>query len=350
MNLKKTISMFLLLAVGSIIHAHDFAVTSNGQKLYFNITSENKLTVEVSYYGSIKDKKPSYSDGEVLIPAKVKHEGKVYIVKGIGKKAFSGADKLTGITLPSGLEYVDDFAFEGCTSLSRIIFPGNVVTFGEGVFFKCDKIQDVSLGSDWTSVDLQMFRWSNMLNVITIPAKIEKIKNIKSLKYLETIFVDLNNSHFSVYDGALYNKSGETLYGCPRSHKSGLEIKEGTVNITKGALIDCYKLSEVDFPSTLKNMSFMELSRLTGLKNIVFRSLAPVMTADSGSEEVFLLQLACPEAVKIYVPKKSAKIYKKELINDKGDFVEIGGDKFIEAKEEMMPSSKSIKGVKKFQK
>ena len=176
MNMKKILSLMLLMAAAcGLAKAHDFVVTLNGQKVYFNIVSEKNRTVEITYNGSIADEKPTYYEGELAVPAKVRHNNTIYSVAGIGAKAFCGADRLTGIVLPEGLKAIGDFAFEGCTSLERIIFPGGSVKFGEGVFFKCDKIQDVSFGSDWKEVDLKMFRWSDSLVSITIPAKMEKI-------------------------------------------------------------------------------------------------------------------------------------------------------------------------------
>lgn len=349
MNIKKTITYCLLLFACCMAQAHDFVVTLNGQKVYFSVKSKKNKTVVVTYNGSIADAKPTDYEGELTLPAKVKHDSIVYSVVGISAKAFSGADKLTGIILPMGVATIGDFAFEGCSSLSKVIFPGNGVKFGQGVFFKCDKIQHISLGSEWKSVDLKMFRWSDSLNVVNIPAKMERIQNMKSLKNLERISVDINNGRFSAVDGVLYNKNQETLYGCPRAYKGVLKIAEGTQTITRGALVDCTDITRVDMPESLTTMSFREFSRMASLGEIIFRSEKPVATAVDEGIKVFLLQVANPE-VKIIVPKAAQKTYQNALVVQKGEYMESNGTIPFIVNSDQLPKADNVKGVKNFTK
>lgn len=349
MNIKKYILLGLVLLTCSLVQAHDFVVTLNGQKVYFSIKSKKHKTVVVTYNGSMANAEPTYYVGELNLPAKVKHDSIVYSIVGIGSKAFCGSDKLTGVILPMGITTIGDFAFEGCTSLSKIIFPGNSVKFGQGVFFRCDKIQHVSLGSDWKSIDLKMFRWSDSLSSLTIPAKIEKIQNMKSLKRLERISVDVNNERFSVMDGVLYNKNQEILYGCPRAYQGVLKVAEGTKKLTHGALIDCVGLTRVDLPESLESMSFKEFSRMSSLKEIIFRGENPIVTAMKEGVEVFLLQVANPE-VEFMVPKKSLKTYRNALVKQEGEYMEMNGAiPFVVGADEL-PDAANVKGVKNFDK
>lgn len=341
MYMKKTIVLLILPLLCGMVRAHDFVVTLDGQKVYFNITSEIHRTVEVTYNGGIADGKPTYYVGELTVPAKVRHNNKVYKVTAIGPKAFSGADRMTGVVLPSGLTSIGDFAFEGCTSLSRVIFPGNSVTFGQGVFFRCDKIRDVSLGSDWKEVDLRMFRWSDSLAFIDIPVKMERVRNLKSLKCLDSVTVDPNNSRFSAKGGVLYDKSGKTLYGCPRAYKGKVVVPEGTETVLVGALMDCYGVTAVDLPASLVSMSFREFGQLSGLSEIEFRGDAPMMTAEREGEKVFLLQVKNRD-VKIAVPQKSRKVYREALVTAAGEYTEINGDKPYLVESGSMPYEKNI--------
>ena len=251
--------------------------------------------------------------------------------------------------MPTGLTTIGDFAFEGCVALSKIIFPGNSVRFGQGVFFKCDKIQHVSFGSDWKEVNLQMFRWSDSLATLVIPAKLERIQNMKSLKHLQGISVDVNNDRFSAIDGVLYDKAHETLYGCPRAYKGCLRVSEGTKRVMAGALVDCKRITRVDLPASLEAMSFREFSRMDGLEEIIFRGDAPVMTAGKGGEEVFLLQVANPE-VKVVVPKDAVKAYEAELAQERGEYVELEGEAVAFVEMDELPKRKNVVGVKNFSK
>lgn len=349
MKARYFIVLWVMLMVCNMTFAHDFVVTLNGQKVYFNIQSKQKQTAEVTYCGSIADKQPTYYEGELTIPAKVKHDNVVYSVVGITAKAFSGADKLTGIILPMGLTTIGDFAFEGCTSLSKIIFPGNTMKFGEGVFFKCDKIADISFGSDWKNIDLKMFRWSDSLSVVTIPAKVERIQSLKSLAKLERVYVDVNNANFSAIEGILYNKSNEVLYGCPRAYQGDVKVADGTKRITTGAFIDCKDITRVDLPESLQQMSFREFSRMADLNEIIFRGVAPIHTATKDSEPVFLLQVMNPD-LKIIVLKRAKNAYKETLVQTSGEYLELNNQTPFFVEKDDMPQTKNIIGVKNFSK
>lgn len=328
-------------------NAHDFVVSIDGQKVYFNIKSKTAKTAELTYNGSIADAQPTNYKGELTVPSKVQHEKVIYTVAGISAKAFSGANKMTGIILPSEISYIGDFAFEGCTALGKIVFPGRTIQFGQGVFFKCDKIQTISLGSDWKEVDLKMFRWSDSLRTLTIPAKVEKIMNMKYLKALESVSVDRNNTKFTATDGLLYNKSQDVLYGCPRAYSGKIRIYPGTKKITTGALADCKYVTRVDIPESMESLSFREFSRMDSLKEIIFRGRQPLMTAKSDEKEVFLLQVSSP-TVKIIVSKEARKAYKSALINKAGEYTEIGGQTPYLIEQDRMPKVKNIIGVTSF--
>lgn len=349
--IRNSFTAFLLLAGCSLANAHDFTVTVNGQKLFFNIKSKTNKTVEVTYNCSISDKKVTDIKGNLEIPANIKHDNVVYSVVSIGAKSFSGANKLEGITIPATVKNIGGFAFEGCTSLSKVIFPGGEVTFGEGVFFKCTSIKDITFGSDWKSIDLSRFRWSDSLTTITIPAKIEKVLYLKSLKNLRSVSVDINNARFSSFNGILYNKDGKILYGCPRSYSGILKIKEGTEIISKDALIDCPQITQIDFPSTIKTFSFRETSRMAQLETIVFRGSTPVNTAFVGNEGKFVLQVANAD-VKLIVPNDSKKEYKSSLVKDGGEFAtskDANSTPYV-VKADQMPKESNIIGVKNFSK
>ena len=350
MKTKKIILSALLLATSCIgINAHDFSATVNGQKIYFEIISKIKHTAQVTYKGSISDNTAPEISGTVEIPAKVKHDSIIYDIVAIGPKAFSGATELKSITLPAGITSIGDFAFEGCSSLNSVIFPGNDIETGVGAFFKCKDIQNVTIGSDWKSLDLAMFRWSDSLKNINIPAKVERISNLKKLKYLESINVDANNGKFASHDGILYNKNATILYGVPRGYAGKIKIIDGTTTITPDALIDCPNVTQIDIPATVASMSFKETSRMKNLKFIILRSESPMTNAYLNGIEMLAFQVANTD-VEIIVPDSSKKSYKEALAQEEGEYTETntpGSIPFI-LKPADMPKSKNIKGVKNF--
>lgn len=348
MKIKTAIAGVLLMA-GLAATAHDFTATVDGQRLYFDITNKSKRTAAVTYNGSISEKKSNKISGRVEIPSKVKHGNVVYEVTAINPKAFADAKQLKGIVIPFGVESIGDFAFEGCDSLSSVVFPGNPVSLGQGVFFNCPSISDVTIGSDWKSIDFTMFRWSNTLTKINIPAKVEKIQGVKKLAYLKEITVDANNEKFSAHDGILYSKDGKTLYACPRAYTENVRIQEGTEKVTPGALIDCLEVTYIDFPSSLKSLSFREISRMKNLTTVVMRPSTPIETAYTGDNGKFLLQIA-NEKVSIVILSSSKKAYESALATEAAEYSEtISGVPYMVTVQQK-PTKKNFKAVKNFDK
>lgn len=340
--------LLLLLLLGTLTaEAHDFAVTSDGQTLCFDILSAAEKTVQVTYTGPRNAHHPSAATGDLVIPSTVAHGGVTYSVVAIGAKAFSGADRLTGVVLPAGITAIGDFAFEGCTALSKVVFPGGPVTFGQGVFFGCTRLSDLSLGSDWTSVDLAMFRWSDSLTYLAIPAKIQKIQNLKKLKALRSVDVDANNARFSSVQGVLYNRDGTVLYGVPRAYEGALVVADGTKTVTIGALIDCPGITSIDLPASVETFPFRETSRLSALTQVTMRGQTPIVNAYRGGQGYFTLQTAV-SGVTLLVPSSAKKAWQAALATEAGDYTLTAQPEAVPYAlgEGEMPTAKQVKGSK----
>lgn len=346
-------SSILMLSGSVLCSAHDFSVVdnNNGKKYFFNVTDSTKRTVELTYEGRITRSDDTFTyEGEVQIPSKVKFRDVVYRVASIGPKAFADCEGMTGVVIPSGIVEIKDFAFDGCTALNKIIFPSNTVTMGEGVFFRCPAIENITLGGDWSVVDLRVFEWSDSLRNVRIPAKVKNIRNLKSLDVLESIEVDVNNSNFTSVDGVLYNKDMTILYGCPRNRAGEVVVHEGVVSVLNGALYDCKKVTSVDLPSTLTTLSYMEFAGMDSLTQIYMRAETPVLTSKAGEAEVFALRAPKSENVTLYVHKNALKAYKLAIYNENAEYADMNGKNARKHLPEEMLDKKDIKGVKSFDK
>lgn len=343
----KNILLAALLLTGAGAQAHDFTATVKGQRLCFEITSKTGKTVAVTFNGSIADKKAIDFDGIVEIPAKVRHNNVVYDVTAIGQKAFADADKLKGIVIPSGVETIGDFAFEGCDSLKSVVFPGNPVVLGQGIFFRCPVISDITIGSDWKSIDFTMFRWSDRLTSVNVPAKIEKIQGVKKLTALKTITVDPNNPRFSASDGMLYSKDGSVLFACPRAYEGKVKVGEGTEKVLDGAFIDCAGVTSLDLPASLRSISFRETSRMKALATIILRGETPFITGYCNGEGKFFFQLANP-GVSMIVLNSAKDKYISDLAVAAGEYSETAGGIPYMVSQSELPVKKNFKGVKNF--
>lgn len=84
---------------------------------------------------------------------------------------------LESATLSENLNGISDFAFEECMSLSAIAIPSKVKVIGEQAFYKCSKLQTVSIAenSELTSIGKKAFASCSALEQIVIPSGVTTI-------------------------------------------------------------------------------------------------------------------------------------------------------------------------------
>lgn len=92
------------------------------------------------------------------LPERVLYEGKEWTICGIGKKAFSGNQKLRSVVLPATVQRIGDWTFSQCEQLEgvRILSAAGMenasansksVDFGSGVFADCVNIRYIAVGT-----------------------------------------------------------------------------------------------------------------------------------------------------------------------------------------------------------
>lgn len=116
----KTIKHFLLtvavLLCNISANAHDFEVDG----IYYNITSEEDLTVAVTFKGeNIYDFSDRYT-GSVNIPKTVTHNSIIYNVTSIGESAFYNCSGLTSVIIPNSVTSIGNSAFSSCYGLKEV--------------------------------------------------------------------------------------------------------------------------------------------------------------------------------------------------------------------------------------
>ena len=73
-------------------------------------------------------------------------------VTSIGDWAFSGCSSLSKIVIPSSVTSIDYGAFSDCSSLSKIVIPSSVTSIGEMAFMDCDSLSEIVIPSSVTSI------------------------------------------------------------------------------------------------------------------------------------------------------------------------------------------------------
>ena len=264
-----------LLLCGSKVSAHDFEVDG----IYYNITSEEDLTVEVTRNNDLYN---SYWGQTVTIPSCVVYESVEYSVTSIGSFAFSMCSRLTSISIPESVTSIGSSAFSSCSSLTSITLPEGMTSIGKSAFHGCSSLTSITLPEGMTSIGSSAFSSCSSLTSITLPEGMTSIGNSAFYGCSSLTYVTIPESVTSIGESAFYetewynNQADGVLYAGNVLYKykglmydnTSIEVKEGTTGIAGGAFMDCSGLTSITIPKSVISIGTSAFSRCSSLTSI----------------------------------------------------------------------------------
>lgn len=149
-------------------------------------------------------------------------------------QAFSGAEKLKNITIPTSMTAIDYYAFESCTTLENVNIPESIVRIGGS-----DAYVDVAAGANTVFLDC---------------------KNLKNVNVAES------NAVYTSVDGVLFSKDIKTLIKYPAGRMAAsYVIPDSVTNIEVQAFADCSALVRAAIPNGVESIgagTFLNCTKL----------------------------------------------------------------------------------------
>ena len=283
--------------------------------------SEEGAVVVVGYYGGEKVVIP---DTITYLDAEFK-EQRVAVI-GIGRDAFYGCTNLTEITIPGSVTSIGEDAFAGCTGLTEITIPGSVdsiksifgrgmlgyentwlkrVTIEDGVtsigdfaFSGCTGLTKIEVESGNTVYDSRdncnsiIETASNVLiqgcNNSTIPNSVTSIGEYAFRDCTGLTEITIPNGVTSIGEYAFYGCTGLTEITIPGSVDSikrifgngsmyntwlkRVTIEDGITSIGEDAFSGCIGLTEITIPGSVTSIGDWAFDGCTGLTKIEVES------------------------------------------------------------------------------
>lgn len=221
-----------------MIPALSFAYDFKEDGLCYNINDDGK-TVTMTYdkliMFALDAPAPTEKGyiGDIVIPEKVKHNGKTYKVTAVDRGTFS------------------------CnTDLIRVAFPKSVKSIGKEAFIYCSRLKEVILPPDLTEISDHMFAESSLQTII-IPEKVTTIGNsafasssLKSIKIPNSVKT-ISKSAFS---------------GC--RWMETVTMSNNVESLGEAAFSICPSLKSIDLPPTLKEIGPKAFYECSGLEQV----------------------------------------------------------------------------------
>ena len=93
----------------------------------------------------------------------------------MGENAFYKCDKLNDITMPSSVTSIGNHAFDGCSGLTSVTIPSSVTSIDYCAFNGCSSLTSITIPSSVIEIGSCAFYGCSSLTSITIPSSVTEI-------------------------------------------------------------------------------------------------------------------------------------------------------------------------------
>ena len=139
------------------------SLTTMGEDVFLNCSSLTEVTLPSNM--------PCIKEGTFEMCSKVNFNLPSHI-QYIDSYAFNGCAALSSISLSEQLEGMGAFAFAGCESLTDLMIPQSISMIPDGAFAYCDKIKKITLPNSVLTISSGAFKNNSSLTHVTLPSKL----------------------------------------------------------------------------------------------------------------------------------------------------------------------------------
>ena len=185
-------------------------------------------------------------------------DGLVY--RNSSKKELLGcwSSRVGGVSIPSSVKKIGDYAFHNCRSLTSITIPEGVTNIGSGAFDDCSRLTGITIPEGVTSIGSDAFSDCSSLTSITIPKGVTCIEDLTFSNCSSLTSITIPEGVTSINDNA--------FSGCSRL--TGITIPKGVTSIGWHAFSGCSSLTSITIPKGVTSIGWYTFSGCSSLTSI----------------------------------------------------------------------------------
>ncbi len=231
----------------------------------------------------------------------------------IGERAFNNSG-LRGVSLPTALASIGEYAFADCIRLTNAFLPATVTTIGSFAFSRCESLRGVNIPSTVKRIGTRAFQECTSLQSVTLHSGISELVGAQfaGCTALESVTLQPGLRKLNAFadcarltDVSLPDTLTEIggFQNCSSLKSIKIyEVWRTTVAVTDGAFAGCTELTDVTLPyGTQLGMGvFARCSKLTGFN--VSRQLIVRDGMLLNANQTRLFQYAAERSGKCVIP------------------------------------------------
>ena len=191
---------------------------------------------------------------DIVIPDTVIYKDVKYPVTSIGPAAFSYADEIKSVRIPSTIKEIEDGSFYDCNNLESVYLPASIKTIGRNAFRNCSNLKSIIIPAQVKQIDDGAFAYSG-LETITVDPQNQIYDSRENCNAV----IEKSSGKLIVGTASTVIPSGVSVIGnsafLGNMKLKSIVIPAGVIEIERSAFQGCSSLESIEIPSTLQKAS-----------------------------------------------------------------------------------------------